>query len=211
MIKSDVFDEWADEYDEDVRIADKNDEYPFAGYRQIMGCIYNVVTEKKNAKILDIGIGTGFLSSKLCESGCSITGVDFSQDMLDVAKSKMQDATLFLCDFANGLPPEVKNDKYDFIISTYALHHLTDALKVCFIKSLKPMLCEGGQIIIGDIGFKTRDDLECCKKSHPPDEWDDNEHYFVFEEISEQLADSYNVSCTQISHCAGLMYIVSAR
>jgi len=41
MVAAHVFDAWSDGYDEEVRIADGNNEYPFAGYGQIMSGIYN--------------------------------------------------------------------------------------------------------------------------------------------------------------------------
>ena len=50
--------------------------------------------------------------------------------------------------------------KYDAIVSTYALHHLTDEAKITFIQQLLPLLNAGGKIFIGDIAFQTREDLE---------------------------------------------------
>jgi len=207
MIESHVFDMWAEGYDEEVRLADENDEYPFAGYKKVMNAIYTDVMEKRPAQVLDIGMGTGTLAVKLYEGGNRITGVDFSENMMASAKPKMPNADFYQFDFAQGLPPEISGMKYDFIVSTYALHHLTDGLKISFIKSLLPYLNEEGVILIGDIGFPTRIEFDACKARYGPEDWDEDEYYFIFSEISEGLAGCCRVSYAQVSHCAGVMKI----
>ena len=207
MLESSVFDLWADTYEEEVDTADENNVYPFAGYRKILTLIYNMITESAPARILDIGIGTGRLSSKLNDAGNDITGVDFSSEMMDKAKSRMPNAKLLQCNFVEGLPSGISNKKYDFIVSTYALHHLTDDLKVSFINNLLELLDEGGQVLIGDIGFPTRKELIGCKDACTPDEWDDDEYYFVFSELCEQLNVFCNATYQQVSHCAGLLKV----
>jgi len=206
MIESNVFDMWAGGYDNEVQLDDDNNEYPFAGYKKVMNSIYSAVMKKSPANVLDIGIGTGTLALKLYEGGNTITGVDFSDEMLSIAKPKMPEANFYQFDFAQGLPPEMAEMKYDFIISTYALHHLTDSLKITFIKSLLNHLNDGGSILIGDIGFPTRFEFDECKKQYI-DDWDDDEYYFVFSEIKQELGDSCSMLYEQISHCGGIMKI----
>lgn len=77
-----------------------------------------------------IGFGTGILTTQLYNSGCNITGVDFSSSMIDIAKQKMLNAKLINCDFTKGLPSEIRNHHFNCIISTYAVHHLKDKEKV---------------------------------------------------------------------------------
>ena len=211
MLESNVFDMWANGYDNEVQLADDNNEYPFAGYKKIMNTIYSTVMKKSPANVLDVGIGTGTLAVKLYEGGNSITGVDFSNEMLSISKPKMPKANFYQFDFAYGLPSELAEMKYDFIISTYALHHLTDSLKIIFIKSLLAHLKDDGSILIGDIGFPTKFEFDECKSQHSPDDWDDDEFYFVFSEIKQELGDSCSVSHEQISHCAGIMEIRLSR
>jgi len=207
MLDSNVFDMWADGYDKEVQLSDDNNEYPFAGYKKIMNKIYSKIMECSPASVLDIGIGTGTLALKLYEGGNTITGVDFSSEMLAIAKPKMPDAMFYEFDFAHGLPLEIADVKYDFIISTYALHHLTDSLKMAFIKSLLGHLKDTGSILIGDIGFPTRLEFDECKNKHSEDEWDDDEYPFVFSEICKALEGNCLVSYEQISYCAGVMEI----
>ena len=92
---------------------------------------------------------------------------------------------------------------YDFIIATYSLHHLTDDAKIQFIQLLKTLLKEGGYILIGDVAFQTRSDLEKCHKENK-DGWDEDEIYFVVDELRNAFPE---LEFTQVSYCAGLLVI----
>jgi len=206
MLDNHGFDMWANGYDESVNVTDDGNEYPFAGYREIMNAIYGTVMAKCPCKVLDIGIGTGTLSAKLYDSGNDITGIDFSSKMLETAKAKMPKAKLIQFDFTKGLPPELAGEKFDFMVSTYALHHLADDEKVAFIKSLLDCIKETGTIIIGDVSFQNRTDMEKCKESCG-DEWDDEEFYFIFSELKNELDNICTSSYHQFSHCSGVLEI----
>jgi putative AdoMet-dependent methyltransferase len=204
------FDLWAGDYDETVEAADSDNLYPFAGYKILMNQIYGTVMNRKPASVLDIGIGTGVLANKLYEGGNRITGVDFSNAMLDTVRRKMPDIILIEYDFTKGLPPELKNTKFDFIISTYALHHLTDEDKIPFILSALSHLNENGLIIIGDVSFYTRSDLNECKNKSG-DDWDGDEFYFVFSELNKALKNKCSLKYRQISYCSGILEISPPR
>ncbi|HAZ37954.1 MAG TPA: SAM-dependent methyltransferase [Clostridiaceae bacterium] len=206
MLNNKGFDLWADDYDKSVNISEENNEYPFAGYKDVLNYIYNQVREQNGSNVLDIGFGTGILTTKLYNDGYSITGIDFSNNMIDIAKRKMPNATLISWDFSKGLPDEIKNSHFDYIISTYAIHHLTDKKKISFIKSLFNILNPKGKIIIGDISFETRDELERSKAKYK-EFWDNDEVYFVAEEIKEILNDKYYCTYIKISHCAGILTV----
>ena len=206
MLNKQGFDLWANKYDQTVNQSEEDNLYPFAGYKKIMNTIFNEVMQKEQSKVLDIGFGTGVLPSKLYENGHQIDGVDFSGEMIAIAQSKMPLANLIEWDISNGLPDELVTRKYDAIVSTYALHHLADEDKITFIQSLLPLLADGGKIFIGDIAFQTRDALEVCRKDSL-DYWDEDEFYFVADEINESLADFCKCEFHQISHCGGVFVI----
>ncbi len=174
MLNSQGFDLWANDYDKTVKVSEENNLYPFAGYKNILNIIFNEVMKKKQSKVLDIGFGTGVLTGKLYENGHHIDGLDFSAKMIAIAKDKMPMANLLEWDISIGLPDYVKGKKYDSIVSTYTLHHLSDEDKFIFIKSLLPLLADNGKIFIGDIAFKTREKLEICRKNNIK-YWDDDE------------------------------------
>lgn len=197
------FDLWAEGYDKSVGLSDDDNTYPFAGYKKILNEIYNRVLISSANKVLDIGFGTATLTTRLYEQGCKIYGQDFSEEMIKIAQEKMPEATLYSGDFTNGLVKPLKEQKYDAIIATYSLHHLDDEQKVIFIKSLLNLLNTEGIIYIGDVAFQTRDDLESCR-FNAGKYWDDEEIYFVYEELKEYLP---NLKFEKYSFCSGLLTI----
>ncbi|MBE5860910.1 MAG: class I SAM-dependent methyltransferase [Butyrivibrio sp.] len=207
MLDNKGFDLWADGYDAAVGLSEEENSYSFAGYKEVLGGIFKEVMTKENAKVLDIGFGTGTLTTKLYENGCEVYGQDFSQRMIELAKEKMPDANLYQGDFSKGLVPELSNCKFDYIIGTYSLHHLSDEQKVSFFTGLLSQLNEDGKLLIGDVAFKTRVELESCK-SEAGDEWDEDEIYFVLDEIKKSFPQA---QFEQKSYCSGIITIKNSE
>lgn len=201
MLDNKGFDLWADGYDRSVDISDEDNTYPFAGYKKVLAYIYDSIRKGQGKRVLDIGFGTGILAGKLYENGYDITGIDFSGRMIQIAQEKMPSARLIQHDFSFGLPKDLADSKYDAIICTYAIHHLDDAGKVKFLKELRTHLNIAGKIIIGDVAFATRAELDACRNSCG-DEWDDEEFYIVAEEVAKEIE---GVQFEKISHCAGIL------
>ena len=187
MLDNTGFDIWSNGYDKNVNLSDESNEYPFDGYKNVLNYIYKQVREKSNANILDIGFGTGILTTQLYNSGYSITGIDFSSNMIGIAKKKMPQATLINCDFSKGLPDEGKNN---------------------LIKLLYNMLTKTGEIFLGDVSFKTRDELDKCREIYNK-QWDNDEFYFISEEIKRNLVSECLCKYAKISQCAGVLTITN--
>lgn len=207
MLNQTGFDLWADGYDKSVGLSDEENAYPFAGYKAVLGTIYQTVMEKPNAVVLDVGFGTGTLTAKLYENSCTVYGQDFSARMIELASKKMPNAHLYQGDFTQGLVEQLQEQNYDFIVATYSLHHLTDEQKVPFLRVLQSLLNPGGQILIGDVAFETRYQLEHCRKE-AGDQWDDDEIYFVVDELKKDFS---TLTFTKISYCAGIMSLKKAE
>ena len=196
MLDNKGFDLWADGYDKTVGVSDEGNTYPFAGYKDVLGTIFKTIMKKPSAVVLDIGFGTGTLTTKLY-------GKDFSARMIELASEKMPNAHLYQGDFTQGLVEPLQAQNYDFIVATYSLHHLTDEQKVSFLRVLQDHLNPGGQILIGDVAFDNRRQLEQCRKD-VGDEWDDDEIYFVVDELKGEFPE---LGFKQISHCSGVLSI----
>ena len=204
MLSKQGFDLWANEYEQTVQISEDNNLYPFAGYKEILNLIFNEAMQVEKSRVLDIGFGTGTLASKLYDNYHTVDGIDFSPEMIAIAQPKMPEANLVEWDISTGMPAALAHNKYDTIISTYALHHLEDKEKVAFIQELLPLLTADGKIQIGDIAFQTRAQLEKCKADSIA-YWDGDEFYFVFDEIEEALKDLCRCEFHAVSHCGGVI------
>ena len=98
-----------------------------------------------NKRVLDVGVGTGFLSIMLAEIGYSVVGVDLSEEMIKNAQKKMDDrglkAKLELGD-AEDLPFE--DDSFDAVVNRAVLWTLPDPKKA--LSEWKRVLKPGGTL-----------------------------------------------------------------
>lgn len=207
MLTNSGFDKWAGDYDKSI--PGLSNGYPFEGYYEVLSFVNKCVDLPKGNRVLDIGIGTGLLTRELYRRGAEIYGIDFSPRMLELAKSIMPNGQFICHDFGHGLPEELKAIKFDYIISSYAIHHICDNEKIDFVSKLINSLDQNGKIIIADIAFRTKDDMIECKKSSTG--WDEEEIYMVADNIREKLIKKGLMSTfTKISSCAGALEIIRA-
>ena len=200
MLDKNGFDLWADGYDRAVGLSDEEGTYPFAGYREVLSRIYGRVLAAGKPHVLDLGFGTAALTAKLYAAGCEIWGQDFSARMLALAREKMPGARLFAGDLAEGLAEPVRRERFDRVIATYSLHHLTDARKVSLLRELIALLRPGGSVLIGDVAFPTRAALEACRRATA--DWDDEELYIAADELRR---DFPSLRFEEVSFCAGII------
>lgn len=110
--------------------------------------IDNLVLENPNPRILDLGAGTGLLSSFVLQKypTAKITLVDFSEKMLTVARERFigNDNISFICQDITKISSE---EKYDAVVSSLAIHHLTDADKQILFKRIYEILDVDGLFI----------------------------------------------------------------
>ena len=203
MLNHTGFDLWANGYDRSVGLSDEDGTYPFSGYRKVLNDIYNRILSGNCKTVLDIGFGTGTLAAKLYDQGLTVYGQDFSQKMLAIAQAKMPNAFLYRGDFQRGLVEALTQRKYDAIVATYSLHHLTDPEKIGFLRSLLPLLNDGSKLYIGDVAFPDRDAWCACKEA-ASEEWDDEEIYFIAEELLPYFPQ---LIFRKHSACAGVLEI----
>lgn len=204
MLNNKGFDMWADEYDKSVKESLDENTYPFAGYGETLNTIYSVIHSTRNSgRILDLGFGTAVLTKKLYDDGYEICGMDFSERMIKIAQEKMPNAMLMQGDMTQSLPEGLFTIKFDFIISTYAIHHLDEVRKIELLNTLYDMLNPGGIILIGDVMTKTRAEMDDVRNK-AGDEYDEDEIYIVFDEIALKLPPARFI---KTSFCAGILIL----
>ncbi|ERJ12008.1 class I SAM-dependent DNA methyltransferase [Haloplasma contractile] len=205
MLKQHGFDEWSKKYDEHVQ---NSVGYPFEGYNDLMNEIVNEIDYGNKPSVLDVGIGTGTLSSLLNTKGATITGLDFSSEMIKVAESRIKNGIFYVQDLSNGLPKELNNTEFNYIISTYVIHHFCLDQKITLIVELLNHLKPGGKLLIGDVAFQTEADLIRCKEQNK-DCFDHDELYIVADEIIKALQrKDITAKYKQISSCAGVVKVI---
>jgi len=109
-----------------------------------------------NAKVLDAGCGAGIPISQMLNEHFAVTGVDFSEAQIELAKKNVPNAA-FLCEDMTKL--NFPEHTFDGITSYYAIIHIPreehQPLLANFHRMLKPggfsLLCLGAEHLIDDI------------------------------------------------------------
>ena len=115
-----------------------------------------ICLEKNPQCILDVGCGTGDLSiniAKLAPEETKITGLDYSQPMLDIAKQKAEKAGVagrisFTAGDASQLP--FPSEHFDCVGISFAFRNLTYNNRLCplHLAEVKRVLKPGGRYVI---------------------------------------------------------------
>lgn len=126
------------------------------------------VAETKNKKpnILDIGAGTGLLSSFIIEKypDANLTLIDISEKMIEVAKSRLKyktDVTYIIDDYTKYQ----FDKKYEIVISSLSIHHLTDIEKKELYARIYSILNQDGVFINADQVYGSTPFIEALYKS----------------------------------------------
>ncbi len=69
------------------------------------------------------------------------------------------------------------------------------------MKELLDRLKDDGKILIGDVAFETRDELNECKEN-VGEQWDEDEIYCVADELRTTFP---NLSFEKIAFCSGIL------
>lgn len=103
--------------------------------------VLELLAAKSGERILDLGCGTGHLTSLIKAKDIDVTGIDASPDMIDKARATYHDVDFFVADgtdfhFA---------DTFDAVFSNATLHWIKDA--DAMIKSVYNSLKPGGRFV----------------------------------------------------------------
>lgn len=114
----------------------------------------------KNANILEVAPGPGYLSIELAKKGFNVTGVEISPDFVEIEKKNAKEANVSV-DFKEGnasnLPCE--DNFFDFIVCSAAFKNFKDPVKA--LSEMHRVLKQGGTSLIIDMNNKaTAEDIE---------------------------------------------------
>ncbi|WP_432666863.1 class I SAM-dependent methyltransferase [Wukongibacter baidiensis] len=127
------FDKVAEEYDFVSELFNNNDFF-----------ISNMSSQRGMA--LDIGCGSGILTTELSKYYNKVIGIDISDNMLKLAQFKRQKSNInYIHMDAHSMD---FNTKFDFIVSRTTFHHIIDVPSV--LNRAKQLLAPSGKMVILD-------------------------------------------------------------
>lgn len=183
--------------------------FPYGDYHELLDAMTEYLLSHQHLdqmKILDLGIGTAELYTHIEPSRIELTGIDFSKNMLEIAKLKVPTARYFEHDFLCGLPEELAHDKYDFIISTYTIEHLNLEQLIELIHSYLNHLAPYGKIILGDVLFLDDKDKKMTYQKYR-ESWLSDLHFHVYNQLVERIKEHLALSYLKITETCGMIVI----
>lgn len=143
------FDHKASSHDEYVR--NNNDEYQ--NYEEALDMIVQWVSPQQNEWGLDIGTGTGNLAGKFLTRNIKMAAIDQSKEMLKQCRRKFPNMETKL---GNFLAIPYLDEDFDFVVTSFAFHHLTHEQKKLALTEMRRVLKPHGRICIADLMFENR-------------------------------------------------------
>jgi SAM-dependent methyltransferase len=110
-------------YERDIwrRCADSYND-TFAGItRETVPLVVEAGAIGPGSQVLEVGSGPGHVADLLAKAGASVTGVDFSSEMVEVAQKGYPDIAFQQAD-AENLPFEAES--FDAVVANFVVHHL---------------------------------------------------------------------------------------
>lgn len=126
----------------------QEDTRKYGDYDEALRLVVKWVSAMRGERGLDVGTGTGNLAGQLIHEGAVMAGVDQSNEMLKECQRKFPEMETKLGNFL-ALP--YLDGKFDFIVSSFALHHLTSDQMLLAIQEMRRVLKPHGRICIADL------------------------------------------------------------
>jgi putative AdoMet-dependent methyltransferase len=201
---------WRDQWDYDRRalthdavVSNENKEMQieYKDYELALNEVVTAIMARPGEIGLDLGIGTGNLAGLFLRNNISMCGVDQSKAMLQQCKLKFPELETKL---GNFLAIPYLDGKFDFVVSSFAFHHLTDEQKWLSLQEIERVLKPRGRICFADLIYAGDQPMFQQDTST----MEGNKYYVRLEELIAWL-DEHHYS-THYKKLNSMLHIISA-
>lgn len=98
------------------------------------------------ATILDLGCGSGYVTNYLFSKNMNAIGIDFSEEMIKIAKSKYPQLKFFIDNFVN-IENLFQENSIDGLIALYSLYFVPKEQFEDLLKSFSKVMKNGGKFL----------------------------------------------------------------
>ena len=152
----------------------------FNEYIEVPAILAILGTSSSQETLLDAGCGSGILSRQLHDNGFSVTGVDMSKEMIEIAKEYCRGFPIQLvCSDILDYKPL---SKFDFVIGSFLMGYFDDLTRL--LKKLNAFLNDEGRLLLSGIH-----PIRSGAESSQNDKYT-IENYFVKKTYRTQLLDN---------------------
>jgi len=126
-----------------------------AAFGQVLSQLIKLSSPKPTDACVDLGAGTGFVTTALAPLVSSVLAVDISGSMsASLAERAARDGLRNVSTEVSDLREfRLRPASVDLVVSSYALHHLLDAEKQALVTQAARWLRPGGRLVIADMMF----------------------------------------------------------
>jgi len=120
--------------------------------KQKNGYVLDVINDRKETKlVLDIGCGTGDLVYEVAKTGINAIGVDFAQDMINLALTKVKEEQLENAHFecCSIFDFDFSKQKFDVISANGFIEYISQDELHNFFKLVYEALAPNGSFVVG--------------------------------------------------------------
>ena len=126
-----------------------------AAFGQVLDELIRQSGPKPTDACVDLGAGTGFVTTALAPQVSSVLAVDISAAMAAslaerAAHDGLANVSTEVCDLRDF---QLGPASVDLVVSSYALHHLPDAEKQALVTRAARWLRPGGRLVVADMMF----------------------------------------------------------
>ena len=124
-------------------------------FAQVLERLIRLSSPEPTDACVDLGAGTGFVTTALAPQVSSVLAVDISTAMAAslaerAAHDGMANVSTEVCDLRDF---QLGPASVDLVVSSYALHHLPDAEKQALVTRAARWLRPGGRLVVADMMF----------------------------------------------------------
>ena len=126
-----------------------------AAFGQVLDQLIDQSDPKPTDACVDLGAGTGFVTTALAPLVSSVLAVDISTSMsASLAERAAHDGLRNVSTEVSDLREfQLEPASVDLVVSSYALHHLRDAEKRVLVARAARWLRPGGRLVVADMMF----------------------------------------------------------
>lgn len=119
---------------------------PVGGLRALRRQAFDAIKVRPRMRVLELGCGTGAMTARLLLHGADVTAVDWSEQMLERARTRAPGATFERSEITAYQP----HGEYDLVLFAFVLHELDPAGRAKALQLAKNALSGGGAVAIVD-------------------------------------------------------------
>ncbi len=124
-------------------------------FAQVLDRLMRLSSPEPTDACVDLGAGTGFVTTALAPRVSSVLAVDLSAGMAAslaerAARGGLHNVSIEVSDLREF---ELPSASVDLVVSSYALHHLADPDKQALVARAARWLRPGGRLVIADMMF----------------------------------------------------------